>query len=383
MMSKGNHPAIIVIAYNRPDSLSRLLHSIEGAKYESDDVTLVISIDKSDDSRVSEIADSFIFSHGTKRVIKRTENMGLKKHVLSCSALCHEYGSVIVLEDDLLVSPCFYSYSVAALDATQDDDRIAGVSLYNHLLNVHVREPFLAIDDGSDGWYFQFASSWGQAYTCNQWQGFERWMDQNDNTPFSSDFIPENVASWGDSSWLKYYIRYMIETDRYFLYPRAGLTTNFSEAGTHKMGASADLQIPLTYRRDNYSFLRLDDSISVYDAFFENKAMKEGVVFDLYGYRKDIDAQKAKGKSHVISSRVLPYKVEKGYGRELRPVDANVLMDIKGSDFYLYNLEQMASPDDDIKPITKGNNIRKLLYNYRAFKAKYGIEIIKHRLKGR
>ena len=41
-------PAIIVIAYNREESLKRLLTSLNNAIYESDDITLIISIDKSD-----------------------------------------------------------------------------------------------------------------------------------------------------------------------------------------------------------------------------------------------------------------------------------------------------------------------------------------------
>ena len=155
----------MIIAYNRPGALERLLGSVERAAYPSEDVQLVISIDQGGDPGVEKIARDFPFSHGQKRLIVRPEKMGLKRHVLACSALALEYGSVIVLEDDLYVSRDYYFYACAALEHTQSDERLAGVSLYSHRLNVHARVPFEAIGDGSDGWYFMFASS------CNGMHG--------------------------------------------------------------------------------------------------------------------------------------------------------------------------------------------------------------------
>ena len=64
-------PAIIVIAYNREESLKRLLTSLNNAIYESDDITLIISIDKS----VATIA--FKNGIGIKKIL--TTYKGLKK----------------------------------------------------------------------------------------------------------------------------------------------------------------------------------------------------------------------------------------------------------------------------------------------------------------
>ena len=38
--------AIVAVGYNRPDSMENLLKSIVNAEYESDNVDLIISIDK-------------------------------------------------------------------------------------------------------------------------------------------------------------------------------------------------------------------------------------------------------------------------------------------------------------------------------------------------
>ena len=384
-------PTIVVIAYNRDKALKRLLQSIARAEYPDDDIRLVISIDKSDNEKVANIADEFEWKFGEKIVLKRDKNMGLKAHVLSCGDLTAQYGSVIMLEDDLYVSKAFYQYSIKALEFCEADDRIAGISLYNHLLNVHAREPFEAINDGYDNWYFQFASSWGQAFSKDQWDGFKKYMIENGGKDIVADNVPLNVSSWSAKSWLKYYIKYMIENDLYFLYPRVSLTTNFSEEGTHADSASDDLQVAmLSGAKASWNFSTLDESESKYDAFFENVGLKkviagiindvsEGniaksdIVVDLYGYKSA--TSKLNGAKYLLTSAARNNRIVKKYGRHFRPIDANIAENLEGEEFFLYDLSS-----DGVEP--KIDNSKKLLYNYRAFKAKYGIDIILKRLKG-
>ena len=45
-------PAIVIAAYNRPDSLKRLLSFIDAASFIYDDIPLVISIDGGGDVKV-------------------------------------------------------------------------------------------------------------------------------------------------------------------------------------------------------------------------------------------------------------------------------------------------------------------------------------------
>lgn len=387
------NPAIIVIAYNRIDSLNRLLHSIESADYPKDtDVKLIISIDRAKDNsnvNVKEAAEKFLWSHGDKQVVYREENYGLKKHVLTCGGYSNEYGSVILLEDDLYVSPSYYLYARATLDFSEGKDKIGGISLYDHRLNVHVREPFAALNDGSDNWYFQFASSWGQAFSSDQWNGFWNWFKENDGKDLKDYNMPANVSGWSDKSWLKYYIKYLIETDRYFLYPSISYTTNFAEEGTHARESNCDLQVPLCGRKSDglFVFRELNESQSVYDAFFENVRLKSvigrqldnksdaEIMIDLYGYRSNaIDAGTI---DMLLSPLSLPYKVVKSYGRKLRPADANIFDDIEGKDFFLYDVKTTDAPPGV-------NKVSKLLYNYRAIKVRDMLSIIASRInKGR
>lgn len=377
-----NSPAIVTIGYNRPDSLARLLKSIQNAKYPANEqVTLVISIDKSDSDEVVKVANDFEWEHGTKRVIARQERMGLKEHVLACGELTKEYGSIIVLEDDLYVSPAFYEYSVKALDFTEGDERVGGVSLYNHLFNVHARRSFAAIDDGYDNWYFQFASSWGQAYTDKQWSVFMEWYEAHKAESLVKPTVPANVSGWSDKSWLKYYITYLIDTNKYFLYPRVSFTTNFGDVGSHAKKADSDLQVPLAGMRESLylSFSKLEQSQAVYDAFFENIFLTgtDGeVLVDLYGTKPVADMIKDNDKLHyVLSSDRLAYKAVKSYGCCMRPVDANIVYETEGDDICLYDIDIEDTP----KP--EASKAVKYLYEYRGISASQMLEIIKYRVE--
>lgn len=56
-----NKPAIVVICYNRPNSLKRLLSSIGQANYpQSEDITLVISVDNSGQMDTVNVANEYI-----------------------------------------------------------------------------------------------------------------------------------------------------------------------------------------------------------------------------------------------------------------------------------------------------------------------------------
>ncbi|MBR5377276.1 MAG: glycosyltransferase [Lachnospiraceae bacterium] len=373
---------IVLIAYNRPDALKRLLGSVKGAYYgEEKDIVLIISVDGGGSEEVLQAAEGFEWEHGIKKVVRHEKNLGLKRHVLECGDYASEYGSVLMLEDDLTVSEGFYSYALKALQFASEKKGIGGISLYNHLLNVHAREPFYAIDDGYDNYYLQLASSWGQVYSKEMWEGFRKWLADNDGKDLASKDMPANVSSWSESSWLKYNIRYLIEKDLYFIYPRISLSTNFMEEGSHSKARTFDLQVPVLYgHKEDYVFSDIPVSLAVYDAFFENTRLKKAVaeltgsraedcIIDLYGYRGGQDA-----KRYLLSSASLPYETVKSFARCVRPLDANVFMDIPGNELFLYDLQKPGKAP-------KTDEGLKYLYNNRAIKLKEMAGIVKHRLR--
>lgn len=83
-------PAIVVVAFNRFSPVRRLLFSLEKAVYSATPVPLVISVDFSDSQEAAQLKsflENYNWPHGQKRLIFHKENLGLKKHVLSCGDL--------------------------------------------------------------------------------------------------------------------------------------------------------------------------------------------------------------------------------------------------------------------------------------------------------
>lgn len=357
------NPAIIIVAYNRVNSLKRLLKSIGEAKYPHFNIPLIISIDFArDNNEVIEAAHNFKWEYGTKEVISHEKNLGLRKHIIHCGAYSLKYGSVIVLEDDLYVSLNFYEYSKAALKFSEDRPGISGISLYNHQFNVHSRSEFSPIIDEYDNYYLQMASSWGQAWTKRHWLNFFEWYQQHDLI-VSNSSLPKNVTSWSEKSWLKYFIAYLVETDTYFLYPRSSYSTNFNDAGTHIGTGSTVYQVPLNFgSRDNFNFSTLKNSRSVYDVFYENKKLfsylniiESELSVDLYG-KKEI----SKEKKFLLTDKILQYKILKSFDRSLKPHDANVIANILGSEIFLYDCSiKQANP-------YRPNVYRKIMYNIKS-----------------
>lgn len=335
--------ALIAIGYNRAGNMQRLLTSLERAYYGSDNVVLIISIDHSGTDAVEKVAEQFVWTHGSKRIITYSERQGLRKHILRCGDYVKEYEAVAVFEDDIIAAAGFYQYMKIAVERYRDNDRIAGISLYNHLWNVHTNTPFEPAYSQYDAYFIQYAQSWGQIWMRKQWLDFAAWYEKHCEEFGPQEDIPQDVSSWPKTSWLKYHIKYCIEQNKYFVYPYKALSTCFSDVGEHCWEQDSHLQVPmLTTLKQDYCLPSLDDADAIrYDAFFE-RVLCDGQVagiewkdicMDLYGFRKGY-----LGKRYVLTTRKLPYKCIKTFGMELRPQEMNAIYEIPGEDIFLYDL---------------------------------------------
>jgi glycosyltransferase involved in cell wall biosynthesis len=334
---------IIVIGYNRPKALERLLNSLLKATY-SGKVDLIISIDGETGRRgeeVREVAEKFAWPHGEKKLIFHETNLGLRNHVLSCGDLSQEYDGVIVLEDDLYVSPVFYHYTLQAYDFYKDDPKIAGISLYSHAYNETAQFPFRPLTDDSDVFFLQYAASLGQFWSRKHWAAFREWYNiqsPGDKSPVNS--IPPNIRMWPETSWKKYFISYIIQHSLYFVYPRYSLTTNFGDQGTNLRISENLFQVPLWLEKQKFQFNTFTESNSVYDIYCEIEAgrlkklapslAKYDFEVDLYGMKSGEDSR----KDLFLSSRKCS-KPFMSFGREMKPQEMNIVADIPGDYFSL------------------------------------------------
>jgi len=339
---------IIIAAYNRVEPLQRLLHSLARARYDVP-VKLIISIDGGGSPDVVSLAKQYAWAHGEKEIIVQEKNIGLRQHILFCGGLTTRYDGVIVLEDDLYVSPWFYRYAQEAALYYRESSEISGIALYSPRFNESARLPFYPLDDGHDVFFMQVACSWGQVWLKGQWEGFANWYADNAELQLAEDMtLPYEMRQWPDTSWKKYFIKYMVENDTYFVYPRYSLTTNFGDAGSHHTGTRL-YQVPLLQGEKGICFVDCAASFVKYDAFSEMIPESlaslcphlEGVDFvvDLYGIKEE---------QSYTQPYVLTTKRCKGYlrsfGRHLLPPEHNVIDDVPGDQIFL-------APAGEVEPV--------------------------------
>lgn len=335
--------AIVVVAYDRSLALKRLLRSIEGASYdEFDDIPLIISIDGGGDPEVASVAQQFKWRFGEKKVYTHKTNLGLKAHVLNAGDIAADYDGIIMIEDDLMVSPLFYRYGSRALAAYQNNQEIAGISLYSYrYLDINGLVFFPSVGN-ADTFLIKFPSSCGQAWTTRQWQVFRRWLSsgRDDNSADLNLHLPKKASSWPATSWKKSFARYLIDENKYIVYPAFSLTTNMGNAGYHWRYSTLIFQVPLQFAARETQFADPAQAIS-YDQFFELEArslsvmgysgdLPSGIEFDLYG-EKPLFLIKDK---LVVSSKTIKTP-QRSFGMQLLPHELNVLCEIPGQAFSL------------------------------------------------
>lgn len=344
--------AVIVVCYKRIAGIRRLYESLRTAEYGNDQVTLVFSVDYSEvQSEIVAELEQYPWDFGEKRIRAFPERQGLRSHILQCGDLTNEFDAVVVLEDDLIVSPGFYAYAKQAVAFYRDDDYVKGISLYTHSINPGCSRLFTPAQNRYDAFFMQFAQSWGQCWTKRMWSGFRSWYNLQSGPLRSDGVIPDYVAHWNDSSWLKYYIKYTAQTGGYYVYPYVSLTSNNSDIGEHNVTSSNDYQVPLLEGTMEYVFPREQDAVR-YDAFFERilsqdcilPELKGKKLMDLYGLRREF------GDADIlISTRRLPYRIMKTISLKYRPHEQNCIYSETGNDIFAYDLHSPAkrNPTDN------------------------------------
>lgn len=333
----NNRIAIIVVGYNRLREIKRLLGSLQDAIYETNEVPLVISIDASGKTELYDYVRSFEWKHGNKYVNIQEERLGLKEHIFQCGDLTESFKGVIILEDDLFVSPYFYKYAQESLEYYKDDEQIAGISLYSPTTNALAQLPFVPMQDGNSVYAYQDVASWGELFNNRMWSGFRRWLSEWDQDFVSVD-MPEVIKTW-TKAWSKFFFSYMIETNHFFLFPRVSLTTNFNDSqGEHGEGGNPWTQYSLLMGPTKYCFAPCNELIK-YDVYCHNYKLYEWLglrqdelEIDLYGTKGSISK-----KRYLLSVSILPYKLIKCYALSMRPMEMNIRYQMEGKGIYLYD----------------------------------------------
>jgi hypothetical protein len=341
--------AIVVVGYNRLSSIKRLLGSLLNAHYSVLNVPLFISIDCSGDEALYDYVRKFEWPFGDKYVNIQAVRLGLMNHIFQCGDLTNHFKAVILLEDDIFVSPYFYDYALQAYEFYKDDSRVAGISLFKD--EVLGRLPIIHSCGGSDSYLSQNVATWGEMWTTNMWSDFKSWFNNPENQDLKNVDMPEYIKGW-KKAWSKYQFAYMVQTDRFYVYPSVSLTTCFADAGTNSPLSSCLGQVTLLDGPKEFHFRPFEETTK-YDVYSTNLAIYEWLQIKPEELCVDLRNQNINrfNKRYLLTPYVKPYKVVKTFGLQLRPIELNVKFKIPGTELFLYDTkEQLGNGRTDNYP---------------------------------
>jgi len=158
---------ILLFTYNRPSHTLQTLNALQDNALCSQSELFIFSDgykDETDKQNVEAVREIIRSVNGFKKVhlIENRDNIGLAKNIIGgVTRIIEKYGKVIVMEDDLVTSPCFLTFMNEALDMFENENRIGHIHGYCYPLP-ELPETFL----------IKWAGSWGWATWKRAWQEF-------------------------------------------------------------------------------------------------------------------------------------------------------------------------------------------------------------------
>lgn len=157
---------VVLFVYNRRSHTERLIHSLVANPLASES-KLIIYADgakgERDRKEVEEVRDYIKTIQGFKEVfiVEQKENKGLAQNVIEgVTEVVNRYGRVIVLEDDLILSPHFLTFMNQALDLYENELKVGHIQGCDFTNSAQLPYTFLIKWTGSWGW-----ATWKRAWS--------------------------------------------------------------------------------------------------------------------------------------------------------------------------------------------------------------------------
>jgi hypothetical protein len=181
----------------------------------------------------------------------------------------------------------------------------------------------------------QIAWFQGQAYTQKQWRAFRIWRETAASQILPSDPMHELFQTFPPTDWFPLKTKYLVQTNRFYVFPRESLSTNFGDSGTHVRGTSF-FQVPLQTRRAHFRFQSFAESVSVYDSFQELLPERLNQLTDQFAnYHFTVDLHGTRSVANIPTEFVLTTQALRNplatFGLDLRPLLANVVHNQPGT----------------------------------------------------
>lgn len=247
---------IALFVYKRPEHTRKTLEALmQCPEFEDSELYVFSDAEKKieDEKLVLETRNLVKSMLGEKaKIVEAEKNQGLAKSIISgVNSLLEDYDRVIVLEDDLLVSPRFLSYMNAALETYQNETSVMQVSGYMF--------PIKKFADQTDALFLPFTTSWGWGTWRRAWLYFDpdatgwealktdsamRFKFNLDGAYDYSDMLNTQMSRGADSWAIRWYWS-VFQNRGYVLYPPVSHVHNIGldGSGTHGSFTGKTFQI--------------------------------------------------------------------------------------------------------------------------------------------
>ncbi len=159
---------IALFAYSRPDHLRCTLEALRACP-EAKDTDLIAYSDGPKNEQAQAGVDAVrallreVSGFRSVRVVERENNMGLANSIIQgVGEIVAAHGRVIVVEDDLVVSPAFLAYMNLGLELYANDAAVASIHGYCYPVKGKLPETF----------FLRGADCWGWATWSRAWAHF-------------------------------------------------------------------------------------------------------------------------------------------------------------------------------------------------------------------
>lgn len=250
---------VAVVAYRRPEHLRRCLEALS-LNAESSTTKLTVYVDgprfAAEKSQIDDVASvAALFTNFRElRIVRRKRNVGLSRSIIGAvEASLEERDEVIVLEDDLVVSPFFLRYMNEAIQRYKDDARVASIHGYVYPVGEPLPETFFLRGADCLGW-----GTWRSAWSIFETDGnvlldrLERLPERTrDIFEFNKSYpylqmLRSQIAGRNDSWAIRWYASAFL-AERLTLYPGRSLVFHAGNDGSGtNVGTSTVLDVRLT-----------------------------------------------------------------------------------------------------------------------------------------
>jgi hypothetical protein len=295
-MKEGYAP-IVLFTYCRPNNTKETIkHLLMNEEAKDSDLFIYSDSSKNEkaDDGVRRTREYIRSISGFKSVsiIEREKNMGLANNIVDgVTSIINQYGKVIVLEDDLSVSPFFLRFMNEGLERYKDRDDIISIHGYVYPTKKKLPEAFL----------IKGADCWGWATWKRGWDMFcfdatllykkikesrrDKEFDYNFSYPYM-DMLKRQMVGIANSWAICWYASAFLN-NMYTLYPSKSLVQLNDLVGNGSTHGSTPMEYLVEVRDTPINWNLVDDK----------KESKKGRV----AFEKFFNSQKSLKKNLIIS----------------------------------------------------------------------------------